>query len=82
MRNKIDGLKLAKPGKAYGILKSMGARPGDCTDSQTFTLPTHQTEGLTDKQSAERIADYFAAISYEFEPLDVKKTSKQSETET
>ena len=73
MRNKIDGLKLAKPGKAYGILKSMGARPGDCTDSQTFTLPTHQTEGLTDKQSAERIADYFAAISYEFEPLDVKK---------
>ena len=63
MRSKIDGLKEAKPGKAFGILKSMGAQPGDCTDSQTFTLPSHQAEGLTDKQSAEQIAEYFSAIS-------------------
>ena len=49
----------------------MGAQPGDCTDSQTFTLPSHQADGLTDKQVAEKIAEYFASISKEFLPLDV-----------
>jgi hypothetical protein len=49
----------------------MGAQPGDCTASQTFTLPSHQAEGLTDKQSSEKIADYFSSINKEFQPLDV-----------
>ena len=71
MRKKIDALKQAKPGKAFKILKSMGAQPGDCTDDQTFTLPSHQSEGLSDKESAEKIADYFAAISSEYQPLNV-----------
>ena len=72
MRTKIEALKTAQPGKAFGVLKSMGAQPGDCTDDQTFTLPTHQSEGLTDQQSAERIADYFAAISNEYQSLDLE----------
>ena len=71
MRKNIDALKDAKPGKAFGILKSMGAQPGDCMGDATFTLPSHQTDGLTDKQSAEKIAEYFAAISHEYKPLDV-----------
>ena len=66
MRKKIEALKVAKPGQAYAVLKSMGARPGDSTDDQTFTLPTHQMEGLTDKQCADKIAEYFAAISNEY----------------
>ena len=73
MKSKIDALKSTKPGQAFSILKSMGAQPGDCTDNQTFTLPTHQSEGLSDQQSAERIADYFSAISSEFSPLDLEK---------
>ena len=70
LRSKTDGLKEAKPGKANGILKSMGAKPGDCTDTTTFTLPNHQNEDLTVEQSAERIAEHFASISREFEPLN------------
>ena len=71
LRNSIDTLKESKPGQAYRVLKSMGAQPGDCTDNQTFSLPNHQAEGLDDQQAAERIADYFAAISNEFSPLDL-----------
>ena len=48
----------------------MGAQPGDDIETQTFTLPSHVNEGLTTKQSAERIADYFSGISQEFLPLD------------
>ena len=45
---------------------------GDCIDSNTFTLPGHESENLSDQESAERIADYFAQISQEFPPLDRK----------
>ena len=47
LRNKIDDLKITKPGKAYQILKNLGAQPGDCTDGHTFTLPAHQSDDLT-----------------------------------
>ena len=42
IRSKIDGLKETKPGKAYKLLKDMGAQPGDCTDSKSFLLPSHE----------------------------------------
>ena len=68
----MNELKECRPGQAYSILKKMGAQPGDCTDSSTFTLPAHESENLSDEQSAERIGQYFAQISQEFPPLDVK----------
>ena len=73
MRKNIDTLKNEKPGKAFGVLKSMGAQPGDMMGDKTFTfsLPSHQAEGLTDEQCAERIAEYFASISREYQRLDV-----------
>ena len=71
LRSKIDALKEVKPGEAFSILKTMGAQPGDCNDDLTFTLPTHQIRGLTDQQSADEIAEYFAAISREYPPLDL-----------
>ena len=71
MRTKIDDLKETAPGKAYKILKNMGAQPGDCTDSQLFSLPNHQAENLSDQESAERIAQHFANISNEYRPLDL-----------
>ena len=72
LRKNLDELMESKPGQAYAILKRMGAQPGDCVDTNTFTLPQHEAEGLTAEQSAERIASYFAHISQEFPPLDHK----------
>ena len=73
LRRKIETLKSTKPGQAFKVLKSMGAQPGECTEDRTFTLPTHQAEGLTNKQSAEKIANYFAGISSEYEPIEISK---------
>ena len=69
MKSKVKDLKETQPGKAYNILKTMGAQPGDCAEDQTFTLPGH--ENLTAQQSAEKIAEHFAAISQEYSPLNV-----------
>ena len=69
IRSKVDNLKEAQPGKAFGILKSMGAQPGDCADDGTFSLPNHQELNLSDQECAERIAAHFSAISMEFAPL-------------
>ena len=71
MRNKIDELKETQPGKAYNVLKNMGAQPGDCSEDQTFTLPVHQDLNLNDQQCAEKIAEHFASISQEYRPLNV-----------
>ena len=67
-----EALKETNPGQAYRILKKLGAQPGDCTDNHTFTLPSHSAANLTNQESAESIANYFAAISQEFSPLDAK----------
>ena len=58
----------------------MGAQPGDCIDSHTFTLPSHERESLTEEQSAERIANYFAQISQEYSPLDIKLLPSRVQT--
>ena len=64
-------MKSTEPGKAYRILKNMGAQPGDSTDCNSFNLPEHMQENLSPKQSADRIAQYFAKISNEYPPLDL-----------
>ena len=71
LNKNLDALKSSKPGQAYSILKKMGAQPGDCNDSNTFSLPSHEAENLTEEESAERIATHFAEISQQFPPLDV-----------
>ena len=71
MRKHTDELTEANPGQAYRILKKMGAQPWDCTDSSTFTFPTHESENLSEEQSAECIAQHFAEISQQFPPLDI-----------
>ena len=67
----MDELREAKPGQAFGVLKRLGAQPGDCTDSNTFSLPVHESESLSPQQCAESIAQHFAAISQEFPPLSL-----------
>ena len=62
-----------KPGKAYSILKRLGAQPGDCLDdSNTFTLTNHDDRNLTDEESAEVIASHFSSISQEFPELSIE----------
>ena len=71
LNKNLDALKETKPGQAYSILKKMGAQPGDCIDSNTFSLPSHEADNLTEEQSAEHIATHFAEISQQFPPLDI-----------
>ena len=68
----VRSLMESAPGKAYGILKRMGAQPGDKLDAGSFELPEHISLGLTAAQSADRIAQKFADISQEFPPLRVE----------
>ena len=69
LEKNLDSLRDAKPGQAFSVLKRLGAQPGDCLDGSTFSLPTHESESLSELESAERIADHFASISQEFPPL-------------
>ena len=71
LKKSMDTLRESNPGKAYCVLKKMGAQPGDCIDSNTFTLPNHESESLTVLQSCERIAQHFANISQEYPALDI-----------
>ena len=65
---------MTQPGKAYNILKTMGAKPGDSIDGNQFTLPTHM--GLSNQESAQLIAKHFASISNEYPPLKVSELSQ------
>ena len=65
----IESLKINNPGKAYNIMKKMGARPGDLDDSSNFVLPEH--DGLSAIESANLIAEHFSNICSQFEPLNV-----------
>ena len=57
--------------QAYSTLKRLGAQPGDCLDTFTFTLPDHESRNLTVQESAEEIASFFAKISNEMPALDI-----------
>ena len=48
----------------------MAAQPGDCSDEGSFTLQSHWDDNLTNEESIEQIAEYFASISQEFPPLN------------
>ena len=76
----MDALRTTNPGQAFSILKRMGAMPGDSIDSNTFSLPSHERDNLSDDQCAERIAEHFASISSEFPPLDVSTMPDRVQT--
>ena len=80
IRNKVDELKESQPGKAFRVLKTKGAQPGDCTDDQTFTLPGHLQLNLTDQECAERIGEHFASISSEYSPLNINLLPERVKT--
>ena len=71
MEKNVAALMDTNPGQAYKVLKRMGAQPGDCQDSNSFSLPSHTENNLTNQECAERMAEHFAAISNTFLPLSV-----------
>ena len=68
----MDALGEAKPGQAFNLLKRLGTRPGDCSNNGSFSLPNHESESLSDQESAEKMAEYFASISGEYPPLSIR----------
>ena len=54
----------------YAALRKLGVRPGE-TAGNTFTLPGHAEQNYTARESAELIADHFANISQEYEPIKI-----------
>ena len=61
-----------QPGKAFSILKRLGAQPGDTVDAGSFELPEHVSLGLTAQQSADRIAQKVADISQEYPSISLE----------
>ena len=66
----VEDVIKCDPTKANKQLKKLASRPGDCSDANTFQIQSHIDEGLTDQESADRLATFFAQISQEFLPLD------------
>ena len=50
----VRSLKEENPGKAYSVLKKMGAQPGDCLDEGSFQLTNHVEANLSQAESAEK----------------------------
>ena len=65
-----DDVRTGNRSCAYSALRKLGVRPGE-TSSNTFILPTHLDNNLTSLQSAEVIADHFAAISQDYNPINL-----------
>ena len=67
----IDDVKNGNKNCTYSALRKLGVRPGDTSSSSTFNLPLHVENNFTANQSAEIIADHFAAISRDYEPISL-----------
>ena len=68
----MNEVKEGQRTSCYKSLRKLGVRTGDIKDD-LFKLPGHVNDKLSEQESAEKIADYFSAISQEFDPLDINK---------
>ena len=66
----LEDVRTGNRNCAYSALRKLGVRPGDAT-LNTFTLPSHVEKNLSPQESAELIADHFAAISQDYEPIKI-----------
>ena len=66
----LEDVRNGDRSSSYAALRRLGVRPGE-TSRNTFTLPSHADGNLTDLQSAEVIADHFAAISQDYDPISL-----------
>ena len=70
----IDEVTNGTRHSAYSAIRKLGSRLGKAS-TRLFSLPQHNDLGLSDSQSAERIADHFAAISSTYKPIRTEKFS-------
>ena len=61
-----------KRSSSYAALRKLGVG-GNEVGKNSFTLPSHADNDLSPQQSADIFADYFSAISQEFDPFCVTK---------
>ena len=66
----IDDVRNGDRTCTYSALRKLGVRPGE-KQLNTFDLPSHIEDNLTAGQSAELIADHFAEISSDYDPIDI-----------
>ena len=66
--NVVEELKEAAPGKWHRIMKRLGG-----LDQSTGRLEVQSLRGLSDEESAEAVAQSFAAVSQEYQKLDRAK---------
>jgi hypothetical protein len=67
--NFVSDLKVSNPAKWYSMAKRLGA---DHTNTDG-NLVVECLQGLDNRQSAEKIAEFFSQISQEYSPLDTSK---------
>ena len=66
----FNEVREGKRSSGYKAIRKLGDRPGQ-TGQKKVVLPAYVELGLTDRQSADRLADHFSAISNTVEPLDI-----------
>ena len=71
-RNKIIlEVQEGKRGSSYSAIRRLGDGPADSSKRKQFVIPAFIDEGLSPQQSANRLADYFSAISQTVQPLNI-----------
>ena len=60
-----------KRNSCYSALRKLGVGSND-NRKTSFTLPSHTERNLSPKESADVLADYFSAISQEYDPISIQ----------
>ena len=72
LNKNVRAISESEPGRAYGILKRLGAQHGELMDAGNFQIEEHSKLGLSAAQSSDRFAQNFAQISQEYPPLRIE----------
>ena len=74
LEKNVSLIKNSNPGRAAKVLRTLGQAPGQVSEKD-FTLTRHLDEGFSVDKQREEIMNYFAKVSKEFPPIEVKNLS-------
>ena len=63
LKKNVSDLMEAAPGRAWAVMKKMGAEPGQFGEEGAFSMTEHMEQNLTVDESLERIVTYFKSSS-------------------
>ena len=72
LRKNVTDLMEAAPGRAWAVLKKMGAAPGECGEDGAFTMTEHLEENLSVEDSLEKMVVYFSGLSCQHPALNTE----------